>query len=118
MIERGNNRMSCSAVSQKTTVRKLIAVVALLTVLDILLTVCGMQCGYLEELNPLMKILLESNCWLLLLPLYFTLLFGLLYRFAGRVTWLGGASARVSWRLKPAVLVQHLSILLNVFSGC
>ncbi|NLY39771.1 MAG: hypothetical protein GX044_10815 [Firmicutes bacterium] len=117
MIERGNNRMSCSAVSQKITVRKLIAVVALLTVLDILLTVCGMQCGYLEELNPLMKILLESNHWFLFLPPYFTLLFGLLYRFAGRVTWLGGAMFALV-AIKTAVLVQHLSILLNVFSGC
>jgi hypothetical protein len=109
--------MAGAAVSQKNNVRKLITLVALLTVLDILFTYCGMQRGYLVELNPLMKILLESNCWLLLLPLYFALHFGLLYRFAGRVTWLGGAMLALMV-IKIAVLVQHLSILLNFFSGC
>ena len=109
--------MAYSALSQKITVRKIITAVALLTGLDILFTVYGIQGGYLEELNPLMKMLLGSKHWLLLLPPYFTLLFGLLYRFSGRVSWLGGAMLALVL-IKTAVFVQHLLILVKVLSSC
>jgi hypothetical protein len=111
--------MAHSAVLRLTqfNVRRLITAVLLLTVADIVLTLTGLHHGYLAELNPLMRFVLESPVYLkYVLPCYLLLCFAVLYYHAEAVRWLGPAVAALAL-LKIAVLLKHLAIIFLVFTG-
>lgn len=91
-------------------VRGLITAAAFLTAADLLLTYIGLELGYLAELNPLMHRVFTSEKLLCALPVFLLLCFTLLYHYAEKVSWAGGAIAAVVV-LKAAIIIRHLAIL-------